>query len=290
MAAIVGETGAAAARARRVPGARIFAAVLLVAGAASAAACGEIVAVTTHGGTTTRYAYVAAERGATALVLLVGGAGHPNLDDNGCPRALKGNSLVRSLPHFHASGFATALVDAPSDHQQKEGLAGFRVEAEHARDIGRVIADVRGRSGGPVWLVGTSRGAISAANAASRLTGDAAPDGVVLTSAVMVGDPGARLPWVAHSVFNADLAAIRQPTLLVGHAEDTCVRSPAGAMSRVASLIGASRKQVVTVTGGPGGRGLSGFEACEGRSPHGYIGQEAEVVAGIARFVRGGNY
>jgi hypothetical protein len=256
----------------------------------SASSCGEVITVATHGGTTTRYAYVAAQPGASALVLLVGGAGNPNLDDHGCPRALKGNSLVRSLPHFHSAGFATALVDAPSDRQGKEGLGGFRVEAEHAQDIGKTIADVRRRSGGPVWLVGTSRGAISAANAASRLTGDAAPDGVVLTSAVMVGDPGARLPWVAHSVFDANLAAIRQPTLLVGHAEDACVRSPAGAMTRVASLIGASRKQVVTVTGGPGGKGLSDIQACEGRSPHGYLDQEAEVAAGIARFVRGGAY
>lgn len=268
----------------------VSALVLLAAGAAPVLACGELVTVATHDGTSTRYAYVAAQRGAPALVLLVGGAGNPNLDDKGCPRALKGNSLVRSLPHFHAAGFATALVDAPSDRQGKEGLGGFRVEAEHARDIGKVVADVRARSGGPVWLVGTSRGAISAANAASRLAGEAAPDGVVLTSAVMVGDPGARLPWVAHSVFNAELAAIRQPTLLVGHAEDTCVRSPAGVMARVASLVGASRKQVVTVTGGPGGAGLSGIEACEGRSPHGYLGQEAEVAAGIARFVRGAAY
>lgn len=268
----------------------VSALVLLAAGAAPVLACGELVTVATHDGTSTRYAYVAAQRGAPALVLLVGGAGNPNLDDKGCPRALKGNSLVRSLPHFHAAGFATALVDAPSDRQGKEGLGGFRVEAEHARDIGKVVADVRARSGGPVWLVGTSRGAISAANAASRLAGEAAPDGVVLTSAVMVGDPGARLPWVAHSVFNAELAAIRQPTLLVGHAEDTCIRSPAGVMARVASLVGASRKQVVTVTGGPGGAGLSGIEACEGRSPHGYLGQEAEVAAGIARFVRGAVY
>lgn len=244
----------------------------------------------THDGTSMRYAYVAAQRGTPALVLIVGGAGNPNLDDSGCPRTLKGNSLVRSLPYFHSAGFATALVDAPSDRQGKRGLGGFRVEAGHAQDIGKVIADVRARSGGPVWLVGTSRGAISAVNAASRLTGEASPDGVVLTSAVMVGDPGARLPWVAHSVFDADLAAIRQPTLLVGHAEDACIRSPAGIMARVASLVGASRKQVVTVTGGPGGTGLSGIEACEGRSPHGFLEQEAEVAAGIARFVQGGVY
>jgi len=36
-------------------------------------------------------------------------------------------------------------------------------------------------------------------------------------------------------------------------------------------------------TSGPG-------DACEGRSPHGFNGVEAEVAAGIARFVRGEKY
>ncbi len=91
-------------------------------------------------------------------------------------------------------------------------------------------------------------------------------------------------------MFNADLVVIRQPTLLVGHAEDICIRAPASVMARVVSIIGTSRKQVVTVTGGPGGKGPSGVEACEGRSPHGHLDQEAEVAAGIVRFVRRGAY
>jgi len=31
-------------------------------------------------------------------------------------------------------------------------------------------------------------------------------------------------------------------------------------------------------------------EACEGRSPHGFIDQEAAVAAGIARFIWEGSY
>lgn len=254
------------------------------------ATCGDVVSIATHGGTTTRYSHAGPPSATIALVLLPGGAGHLDLDEDGCPRKLKGNSLVRSAPLFHAAGFRTALVDAPSDHHGPHGLGGFRVTAEHAGDIGKVIADVRRRTGGAVWLVGTSRGAISAVHAAARLGGASAPDGLVLTSAVMVGNPAGRVPWVAHSVFDADLAAIRPPVLLVGHAQDACVRSPAAAMTRVAERLGSQRKQVVIVTGGPGGHGLGGAEACEGRSPHGFLDQEAEVAAGIVRFVRGGNY
>jgi hypothetical protein len=40
------------------------------------------------------------------------------------------------------------------------------------------------------------------------------------------------------------------------------------------------------VSGGTAGRG----DACEGRSPHGFNGLEAEVASGIARFASGGRY
>jgi hypothetical protein len=253
--------------------------------------CGEVVTIETHERTTTRYALAYPPQGARgALVLLPGGGGHLNLDDRGCPRALMGNWLVRSLPHFQAAGFVTALVDAPSDHTGEDGLAGFRIAVQHAGDLGKVIADVRARTKTAVWLVGTSRGAISAVNAASRLSGAAVPDGLVLTSAVMAGFPGGRKPWVAHSVFDLPLEAIRMPILVVGHAEDRCVRSPANLMDGITARTSSAREQVVTVTGGPGKPGRPSVEACEGRSPHGFVEHEAEVAAGIARFVDGGKF
>ena len=255
------------------------------------AGCGQVVTIQTHGGTTTRYSLTPARGKDIALVLLVGGGGHLDLDDNGCPRALRGNSLVRSLGLFHAEGFATALVDAPSDHFGEDGLAGFRVTPEHAEDLGKVIADVRARTSASVWLVGTSRGAISAANAAARLSGPAAPEGLVLTSAVMSGFRGGRKRWVAHTVFDIPLEAIRLSVLVVGHAADSCIRSPANLMDNITARTAGPRKQAVTVTGGGPGKSTPPSEdACEGRTPHGFVGQEAEVAAGIARFIRGGSY
>jgi hypothetical protein len=261
-----------------------------------------VVTLTTHGGTITRYALARPSSGAPgppaaapdpiALVLLVGGGGHLNLDDRGCPRALVGNSLVRSIPFFHAAGFVTALVDAPSDRPGEDGLAGFRITREHAEDLGKVIADVRARAEGSVWLVGTSRGTLSAVNAATQLTGAAAPDGLVLTSVLMLGRRGGQKAWVTQTVFELPLEAVRVPVLVVGHAADTCPRSPAGLMGGVTARTGGAREQVVTVTGGPGtSTGAAGsLAACEGRAPHGFVDQEEAVVLGIARFVRGGRY
>lgn len=257
--------------------------------------CGEVVTIETHNRTTTRYALAQSRDGATqgekiALVLLVGGGGHLNLDEKGCPRALLGNSLVRSLGHFHAAGFVTALVDAPSDHPGEDGLAGFRIAPQHAEDLGKVIADVRARTNAPVWIIGTSRGAISAVNAAARLTGPAAPNGVVITSALMLGRGGGQKAFVAQTVFDLPLEAIRLPLLVVGHAADKCIRSPAHLMGDIVAQTNGAREQVVTVTGGPGYSGRPGVDACEGRAPHGFVEQEAEVAAGIARFVRGQSY
>ena len=266
---------------------------LLMARPVQAAGCGERVTVPTHGGTQTHYALVSPSQPQgpqIALVLLPGGGGHLKLDARACPQALAGNSLVRSLPLFQAAGFSTALVDAPSDHWGEDGLGGFRAAPEHVQDLGRIVLDLRQRGAAAVWLVGTSRGAISAANAASRLDGPAAPDGLVLTSPVSSGNARGQKAWVAQTVFDAPLEAIRMPVLVIGHAQDKCLRSPATLNERILARTAGVREQLVTVEGGPGRAALSAVEACEGRSPHGFMGQETEVAAGIARFVRGGRY
>lgn len=261
---------------------------------ASGKPCGELVTIATHANTTTRYALArpagddARSKPPVAVVLLAGGGGHLDLDANGCPRALIGNFLVRSLPLFHAQGFVTALVDTPSDHAGDEGLGGFRADAQHADDLGKVIADLRARTNAAIWIIGTSRGTISASNAASRLAGAAAPDGLVLTSAITVGSSSRQFAWTRQTVFDLALDAIRMPTLIVGNAADACLRTPASQMNGIAERIGATRKQVVTVTGGPGGgAAVASLDACAGRTPHGFLGQEAEVIGGIARFIRG---
>ncbi len=96
-------------------------------------------------------------------------------------------------------------------------------------------------------------------------------------------------PALDEVVFDVPLEAIKMPLLVVGHADDTCVRSPAKLMKGIAERAASARKQVVAVTGGPGSTG-GGLAACEGKAPHGFIEQEAEVAAGIARFIRGGRY
>jgi hypothetical protein len=272
----------------------ILASSAIAPAAIAADACGEAVSVTTRGSTTMRYSFAAATPapgGPLTLVMLIGGGGYMDIDDNGCPRLLNRNVLVRMRTVLNAAGVATALVDTPSDLRTDEGLGGYRIAAEHAQDLGKVIAELRVRTKGPVWIAGHSRGSLSAANAAARLAGSSAPDGVVLLSAMMVGDAGARKSWVAHTVTFVDLEAIKAPVLVIGHAADNCVRSPAALMGNITAKTRGARQQAVTVTGGPASPGrATSVAACEPREPHDFVDQETEVAAGIVRFMRGGRY
>ena len=258
--------------------------------------CGEVMTIQTHDRTTTGYALARgqdapAQDARITLVLVVGGGGAVNLDDKGCPRSLSGNVLMRMRPLFHSAGFGTALLDAPSDHSSGDGLAGFRIAPQHAEDLGKIVSDVRKRTNGSVWLLGHSRGTISAANAAARLSDPAAPDGLVLLSAMMSGDARARKYFVAQTVFDVPLQAIKMPVLVIGQAADNCLRSPPNLMANIAERAKSARKQVATVTGGPIQPGRTpSLATCEVREPHDFVDQEAEVAAGILRLVRGGSY
>jgi hypothetical protein len=73
---------------------------------------------------------------------------------------------------------------------------------------------------------------------------------------------------------------------VVSHAQDGCFRSPPAGAQGIVDRYKGPRAQVAVVSGGSSGSG----DACAGRSPHGFLGLEAELAAGIARFARGGQY
>lgn len=258
--------------------------------AQSARICGELVELPGHGKSKLFYSFNAPSNAAAVLMLLPGGPGFADLGADGCARKFTGNSLIRTQDLFHAAGFATALVDAPSDHRGQDGLGGFRISPLHAEDLGKIVADLRKRIRLPVWLIGTSRGSISAVNAASRLTGEQAPDGLVLTSPVTSGRVGGQKAWVAQTVFSVQLEAIKIPVLVVAHANDTCIRTPPNLAVSILNRTNGVREQSVMVKGANAVRAQPSVDACEGKTPHGFIGQEQEVTDGIVRFLRGGDY
>lgn len=265
----------------------LIAGFVLTAGVASAQnlPAQTVVDLQTRPGVTERYLAIAPDgKPKSAVILFTGGQGVANIPDRPGPGwARNGNFLVRSRGYFRDRGLFVAVVDAPSDY--KSGLFGFRNSAEHAQDIAGVIADIRRRAGQlPVWLIGTSRGTLSAVNGAVRLQGADGANGLVLTSTVT--RPGGRQsgPGGTLNVFDFDLAAIRLPTLLAFHSGDGCfVTPPADVSSLKAKLSGAPRVDVMSFSGGDAPRS----DDCEALSAHGFYGIEKSTVDAIADWILG---
>jgi pimeloyl-ACP methyl ester carboxylesterase len=139
----------------------------------------------------------------------------------------------------------------------------------HAEDTGRVVADLKTRYPGlPVFLVGTSRGTISAASAGRRLRPGV--DGVVLTATVFLASR--RQPGLS----GFDFSTIPVPLLFVHHVDDGCDYTPQSAAKRLAE-----RYPVVSVSGGLPPQS----KPCDAMSAHGFLGREADTVDAIAKWI-----
>ena len=249
---------------------RLVAALALLAALGSASA-EDIVILGTREGVTQPYLLSAPAAGKARAVALLfpGGAGKVNLEREAGRAVLdRGNFLVRSRRLFTASGIVAAVMDAPSDWSR--GLEDdFRLGAAHAEDVGRVVADLRSRFPGlPVFLVGTSRGTISAASAARRLGNRV--DGAVLTATLFLASR--RGPGLSGFEFSA----IPVPLLFVHHVDDECAFTPYSEAKRLAD-----RYPVIAVSGGSPAQS----KPCEAMSAHGFLGREADAVDAIAKWM-----
>ena len=245
--------------------------------AGAALAQQEIVTLPTRPGITQSYflTSIPKELGAVAI-LFPGSGGLIQLrNENGKPRFNTGNFLVRSRSEFIKNKVAAAILDAPSDQQGGWGMSDeFRLSADHLTDMTAVVSGLKRRfSGVPLFLVGTSRGTISAGALGARLGQEVA--GVVLTATMFRQAPrNSKEPGQGLSKF--DFATIHVPLLFVHHASDQCESTPYGDAARLAdkypliSVIGGSPPQ-----SGP----------CDAFSQHGFLGREAETVEQIVNWM-----
>lgn len=237
----------------------------------------RVVDVPTRPGVTERVLYLAPSAPKAAAVLFTGGNGYVGIGSDG-KLVNNGNFLVRTRALFAERGFAVAVVDPPSDRMRPPYLGGFRQSAEHVADIAAIIAWLRKESGVPVWLIGTSRGTQSVAYAATQLTTPAAggPDGVVLTSTILVGSNAQDRP-----VPQMALNRIAVPVLLVHHMHDQCPLCPFPQVMQLReSLRNSPRIQLMAMDGG-----TSTGDPCEAFAYHGFNGIEGNVVGIIAGWI-----
>ena len=255
---------------RAAPAGVWLAALALCSAVAQAAPVEEIVQLPSEGGAILPYLLSRDDTREVkvAAILFTGGGGAVGLQRRGIPRP-GANFLVRSRTLFVEQGIATAVVDAPSDVGAMTD--GFRSGARHARDVAAIVADLKKRfAGARVYLVGTSRGAVSAAHAGAALGSQVA--GVALTSSVFRSSRGGA------GLAGFDYATIPSALLLVHHVDDACPVTPYWEAKRLGSSY-----PLISVSGGDPARS----DACEAFSAHGYLGVEAPTVAAISRWMLG---
>jgi hypothetical protein len=250
---------------------------LLCCCAATAGAQQEIVTLPARSGVTQSYFLTSFPKNLQGVALLFPGSGGliQLRSENGKPRFNTGNFLVRSRSEFIKNGIVAVILDAPSDQQLSWGMGDeFRLGPDHFTDISAVVVDLRKRfAGAPLFLVGTSRGTISAAALSARF-----PDGIagaVLTSTMFRQAPkNSNEPGPGLSKF--DFATIKTPLLFVHHVSDQCASTPYGEAARLAD-----RYPLITVFGGSTPQ--SG--PCEAFSQHGFLGKEPETVEAMVNWM-----
>lgn len=208
------------------------------------------------------------------VILFAGGKGVLDMGEMGFMRNLRKNFLIRSAGFFRNQGFVTAIIDGPTD--QPFNLYGFRGTGDHAKDVAAVIAFLRKDFGVPVWLVGTSRGTNSVANAAVRLQGPKGPDGIVLTATVLKrGTKG-------DQVLEFNLSKIRIPVVIAHHREDACRNTPPFLVDDLVDAL--KNAKILSVFWYEGGKPRG--DKCQAYHYHGFMGIELQVVNDIARAIK----
>lgn len=253
---------------------------LLLVGPLAEAMDEKVVSLPTRPGVEQKFILIKAENPVASVILFAGGKGALQLS-NGLFGGVaidwgRNNFLVRTREQFVQAGFTVAVVDAPTDRYDDDGMyGGFRSSDEHIVDIDVVIAYLREQGELPVWLVGTSRGTNSATHLA--LYSKQQPHGLVLTASMSESNNK------GDAVTEMALSQVKLPVLIASHEDDMChVTPPEGAEEIKAAMTAAPKVEVKYFSGGDD----PVSKACQARSQHGFYGIESEVVAYIADFIK----
>jgi Serine aminopeptidase, S33 len=250
---------------------------LLAAAATICNAAESVITIPTRDGVTLSYLMVQDPSAVPKVVVMtfIGGTGAIGLArraENGPVKfGPSTNFLIRIRERLVDADIADAIVDAPSDQLPQGMQDRFRLGPDHLADIRALITDLKKRfPGARIYLVGTSRGTISAASLGAKL-GDSV-QGIVLSSTVTNHDK------MGEALSTFDFGTIKVPVLFVHHRDDGCVTSPYRNVERISK--GAA---LISVSGGdpPQSR------PCDPMSPHGYFGRDAPVAQAIRNWMLG---
>ena len=213
------------------------------------------------------------------IAIFSGGSGFVKIKDDGMIGKGRGNFAVRTRTLFHDAGMATAVLSSPRDYKD---LKGNRTRDDYARDVEAVMAMLRDRFPDvPLWMHGTSRGAISIALTVPKFQAPAnRPNGIILSSPVTERSN-------FDSVFEGDLKSLTGPVLVAYHRNDSCyVTPPSRGQDLLDALTAAEPKRLSLFEGGDdSARGND----CGPKAQHGFIDIEAKVIDAFAAFIKAPN-
>lgn len=234
----------------------------------------DIISLETRQGVQQKFIFIKAEKPIASVILFAGGKGTLGLHTGNINWG-RNNFLVRTRDLFVENNFNVAVVDAPSDRQDSDGLFfGFRDSEEHVTDIDHVITYLRKEANVPVWLIGTSRGTESAATIA--LDSKQKPHGLILTSSMSVeNDKGTAVNELA-------LENLTMPTLIVAHEADGCKKTPVEGSEEIFEMLTNVKKKELKIFSGGDETG----NPCKAKSYHGFLDIEEPVVSYISNFIK----
>jgi hypothetical protein len=224
----------------------------------------------------------------TAVVLLFPGQdGRIALVSHGDSLTLnEENFLVRTRERFAEKGFAVAVIDTDKSGGIDED---FRMSDEALTDIDAVIRFARSRFSVPVWVIGTSKGTVSAAAVAAGAANgvDSTPrdgagsiggskhqkiDGLVLTSSRL-------------NVTNVPLERIVVPVLIIAHSKDACGSTPPWGAAQIARRLVSAPVHEVQMFSEFSFDKRGQRNKCGPFAAHGFFGAESSVLSAIASFI-----
>jgi hypothetical protein len=206
------------------------------------------------------------------VLLFAGDNGALHLS-NGGPGSLTGNFLVRTAGNWSGFGETAVLYDAPTDHA--DGMDDlFRLGTDQIDDVNAVVQAIRQRyPKARIALIGTSRGTVTVGNVLKR--SPALADAYVLTSPVTGASRG------QPALSGMSWSDTSKPVLVVSNQGDSCRVSSFDGAKAMAT---ANHFEFMSVSSSEIGHMR---EVCGGRSPHGFLGIEVQVLTAINSWLVG---
>lgn len=251
-----------------------------------------VVQLEPRAGVKLKFLLIKPENPVASVILFPGGPGYLGLSNTfGKPRINRINDvyLVKNRHNYAREGLMVALMDVPSDCKNKGDWGvrtkndnPYKLSMEQIQDVKSVIAYLKAEKDCPVWLMGTSRGTLSVANAGIHIKDGI--DGLVFTSTLTErGEKHKFLVYQPRAVLDLDLESITVPVLIVSHRDDYCPYSlPSTGNDLKDRLTHAEEVRVGFFSGGKKQEG----SVCGWLSPHGFYGVEDRVDKQIAEYIK----